>query len=318
MEENQLRHIFFPYTDDRTKEVAEKGRRFVYYTTAETAFRIIKNREIWMRNTSTMNDYLEVEHGFECLNAAYKSESGMTFRETMDSIFPGLTEEVVAKFNAWLPGIRRDTYITCVSEHLAEEDQNGRLSMWRAYGGHAGVAVVINPEVMFLQNDSVNVFASPVAYWTQAQVEDELQRVSRRIREHADEVRALDREVAAAVLFNMFRFAVLCTKHPGFSEELEWRVIASPLMNPSPLLTQSVEVIRGTPQTVQKLGLTNLPDLGVVGLELSEILDRLIIGPCEFPDVIRKALHQLLREREIAEPENLLYVSDIPLRLPNH
>lgn len=316
MDENQLRHIFFPYTDDRTREVTENGHRFVYYTTAETAFRIIKNKEIWMRNTSTMNDYLEVEHGFGCLNAAYKSDSGVNFRETFDSIFPGLTEEVVAKFNSWLPGIRRDTYISCVSEHLEEEDQNGRLSMWRAYGGNAGVAVVINPAAMFMQNDAVNVFASPVAYWTQAQVEIELQRIARRIREYADDVGALDRSVAANVLFNMFRFAVLCTKHPGFSEEREWRVIASPLMHPSPLLTQTVEIIRGTPQTVQKFGFINHPDAGITGLELPEILNRVIIGPCEFPDVIRKALHQLLLEGAIPEPERLLYTSDIPLRQP--
>lgn len=316
MEEHQLRHVFFPYADDRSTEVVAKGRRFVYYTTAETTYRIIKNKEIWMRSTRTMNDYSEVEHGFDCLNAAYKSESGMLLRKAIDSCFPGLTEEVVADFNAWLPGIRRDTYIACLSEHLEEEDHSGRLSMWRAYGGTAGVAVVINASALFMQNDGIGVFASPVAYWTQEQVETELRRIAERILANAQYVRDLGRDPTRAVVFNLFRFATLCTKHPGFSEEREWRIIASPLMHNSPLLTQAVEVVRAVPQTVQKLRFANHAEAGIVGLELSDLLNRLIIGPCEFPDVVLKALHQLLAEAALPEPEHLLYVSEIPLRLP--
>lgn len=316
MEEHQLRHVFFPYADDRSTEVVAKGRRFVYYTTAETAYRIIRSKEIWMRSTSTMNDYLEVEHGFDCLNAAYKSESGTLLREAIDSYFPGLTEEVVADFNAWLPGIRRDTYVTCLSEHLEEEDRNGRLSMWRAYGGTAGVAVVINTAALFMQNDTIGVFASPVAYWTQEQVEAELRRIADRIRVNAEYVSSLGRTTTRAVVFNMFYFAILCTKHPGFSEEREWRIIASPQMYESPLLTQAVEVVRAIPQTVQKLRFANHAEAGIVGLELADLLNRLIIGPCEFPDVVLKALRQLLAEAALPEPERLLYVSEIPLRLP--
>ena len=41
---------------------------------------------------------------------------------------------------------------------------------------------------------------------------------------------SLGRETVSASAFNMLRFAVLCTKHPGFLEEREWRIIASPRM----------------------------------------------------------------------------------------
>jgi len=314
MQDDPIRHIFFPYADDRSRAVADSHRRFVYYTTAETAFRILKNREIWMRNTATMNDYLEVEHGFECLNAAYKSESGKLFRQAVDTHYPDLTNEVVTDFNSWLPGLRGETYITCVSEHLDSEDQNGRLSMWRAYGGNAGIALVLKPAVMFLENDSLGISANPVAYFSQSDVELEFQRIAARVRENATEVLALGRERASMILLNMFRSAALCTKHPGFSEELEWRVVANPLMFRSSVLTQSVEVIHGIPQIVQKINLTNRPEDGLLGLELSEILDRVIIGPCAYSDVVRKALYQLLVACNVAEPEHRLYMSDIPLR----
>ena len=66
--------ILFPYMAQRTRDVLAAGGRFVYYTTADTASRILGNRQVWMRSTTAMNDYMEVEHGFDCLNAAYKAE----------------------------------------------------------------------------------------------------------------------------------------------------------------------------------------------------------------------------------------------------
>jgi len=100
----RIRRIFFPYMDRKTRDVMAAGGRFVYYTTADTATSILRNRQIWMRNTTTMNDYMEVEHGFECLNTAYKAEPGNIFNRALDACFPGLAEDVKNYFNAWLPG----------------------------------------------------------------------------------------------------------------------------------------------------------------------------------------------------------------------
>jgi hypothetical protein len=85
-------------------------------------------------------------------------------------------------------------------------------------------------------------------------------------------------------------------------------------MHPSRLLVPTVEVVRGTPQTVLKIDLQNHPDQGLVGLALPELLDRIIIGPCEFPEVIRKAFHHILVQAGVPEPEDKIVVSDIPLR----
>ena len=317
MEEDKLREVFFPHAAERVKDVLEKGLRFAYYTNAETAFRIIKNKEIWMRGTSTMNDYLEVEHGFECLNAAYKSEAGARLRRVIDSFHTDLSEEILEFFNGWLPDIRNLTFIVCLSEHPAEEDQTGRLSMWRAYGGKAGVAIVVNASALFLQAEGVGVFASPVAYWTQAQVEAELARIAERLGNNADGVRAIERERLRGIVFSMFRFAVLCTKHPGFAEEREWRVIASPRMYASPLLTPAVEVIGGVPQPVQKLHLADIPERNIVGLALPSLVNRLILGPCDYPLTVLQALRESLRDAGVPNPDAVIHVSDIPLRA-NH
>ncbi len=111
-----------------------------------------------------------------------------------------------------------------------------------------------------------------------------------------DYIKHLGREAVKQIVFNMFRFAVLCTKHPGFHEEREWRVVASPAMHPTNHATLGVEVIHGTPQTVLKLNLQNHKEKGLVGLAIPELLNRIIIGPCEFPQIISSAFHRLLQK----------------------
>lgn len=310
----EVDRIFFPYMEQRTREVLTAGGRFVYYTTADTAVALLKGRQVWMRSTTAMNDYMEVDHGFECLRAAYHDEPGKAFNGALDASFPGLADEVRDLFNAWLPQIRYDTYITCVSEHMPAEDQHGRLSMWRAYGGQTGVAIVFNGGVLFRATDALGAYSSPVAYRTSAEFASDFAAIADRIAAATTYIRTVDRDTVKNFAFNMLRFAVLCTKHPGFHEEREWRVVATPAMHPSQLVKAQVEVVRGIPQVVLKIDLQNHPDQGLVGLALPELLDRIIIGPCEFPLVVLRALHQLLADAGVPDAQQKVTVSDIPLR----
>jgi hypothetical protein len=87
-------------------------------------------------------------------------------------------------------------------------------------------------------------------------------------------------------------------------------------MHPAKLPVPTVEIVRGTPQKVLKIDLQNHPDQGLVGLSLPELLNSIIIGPCEFPQAILGAFRQLLVEAGVAEPDSKIVVSDIPLRQP--
>lgn len=220
--------IFSPHIEPKKREVMDAGCRFVYYTTADTAAKILKSNQIWLRNTSVMNDYSEVRYGFDCLNDAYSKEAGNKFNSALNTCFQGLADEVKCLFNKWLPIISQDTYVTCLSQHLAEEDQHGRLSMWRAYGCGTGVAIVINGSVIFSNTQSLQVFSSPVAYERPNAVADRLTKVAQNITSDVDFLRDIGRDEVTAAVFNMFLFGILCTKHPGFHEEREWRAIATP------------------------------------------------------------------------------------------
>src|ERR1700756_4074915 len=60
---------------------------------------------------------------------------------------------------------RLNTYIACVSEHLDSEDQNGRLSMWRAFGGTGTrVGIVLRFPYVSISALSLALTFNPVAY----------------------------------------------------------------------------------------------------------------------------------------------------------
>lgn len=306
--------IFYPYASEQLHAAQRVGGRFAYYTSADVAVSVLQKRQLWMRNTRLMNDFRETEHGFECLQAARSSDLGRQFDHNLDQCIPGLSSEVHRVFDAWMPAIKADTYITCLSVHPHWEDAHGRLSMWRAYGGKAGVAIVIKSQGMFDTAINSGIVVSPVAYFTAGQFLAEFESVVRNIGANAAYLRELGRAQLTWYIFSMFRAAVLCTKHPAFEEEKEWRIISSPSMYPPLLTTEDIEIVRGTPQRVLKLNLVDRQDLEIDGLDISQILDRIIIGPCEFPDITYQAFFRLLESLNVREPANKIWRSNIPLR----
>lgn len=306
----------FPYAEAAAKRVQENGGRFAYYTTADTANRVLRNRQIWMRNTRVMNDFMEVDHGLDCLKDAYASEAGTALKEVLEEHYTGITKEFEELFNAWAPGIRRGTFVTCLSEHSGAEDSLGRLSMWRAYGGSAGVALVFNGDVLLRPSDALAAYSSPVAYQDAPAVRNELAKVAAHLSKEPEVLEQLGREGAKHALFHMFRFAAVCTKHPAFKEEQEWRVVAMPALTSSPLVLAEIETIGGIPQQVLKIPLKDHPEQGLTGLEPASLIDKLLIGPCEHADVIFQAMYQAMEAAGVPDPGKRIVVTDIPLR-PN-
>ena len=74
-------------------------------------------------------------------------------------------------------------------------------------------------------------------------------------------------------------------------------------------------MIGGTPQPIYKIPLQNVPEEGLVGVEIPELLERIIIGPTEYPLAIREAFETLLADAGVDDPASLIRVSDLPLRV---
>lgn len=306
--------IFHPYAFEAYMRMLGTGTRFVHYCSAEAAFHIVTSGRMRLRNAAVMNDFSEIEHGERCLAQAWRSATGERFKRVVDQMHPGMPDELATLVDGWAPTYRSDTYITCMSEHDDSENDLGRLSMWRAYGGPVGVAVVLNPTVFLSVSDALSAFSSPVAYLSEAEFEVEFGRVVTNIEQSIDFLRPMGQKGMLNHLYHAFRLAVLCTKHPGFREEREWRIVYNPVSYPSARIEPSVELIRGMPQIVHSIPFKDYPDEGLVGAELPKLIERVIIGPTEFPSQVRQALVKLLVDAGVADAATKVVCSTIPLR----
>ena len=138
----KLYSIFMPWYVERMSKIAENNQKLVHYTSAATALSILKNKEIWMRNTRCMNDFSEVRYGLVLFTRFRKKPEEYALLKKAWGKKAGVFEKAffraIQAFDEW----SNSTYICCFSEQEAEEDQLGRLSMWRGYGTDCGVAMV--------------------------------------------------------------------------------------------------------------------------------------------------------------------------------
>lgn len=310
----RLNEIFLPHSVERTQKARNAKTRFVHYTTAENAMNIFRSKKMYMRNITCMNDYREFEHGLDLLVDFFHDPiERKNFFDAMNGVVPNLADEAIKRFDDWLPNNRFEIYVTCISEHRDDEDTFGRLSMWRAYNrpGAIGVALVINPEPLFEDSGALRTFLSPVAYLQKGEFKTQVNRVIANVKAAATFLQTLPREILVHSIASTLLFAAASLKHQGFREEWEWRVIHLPNLMPSSLLEKTREVIGGVPQTVYKIPLEKGGDLDA---SLARIVNRVIIGPSNFPYPMHVAFIEELRQLGVTHPEAMVVPSDIPLR----
>jgi hypothetical protein len=314
-EQEAFARILFPRDMRAREQLVQRNGRFVHYTSAEVAVSILQNRSVWMRNALTMNDFREVEHGLSALKGAYADEQvGGLFKTVLDSISPGLTRKLESLFDSWLPHFQQNTFLTCLSEHDGSEDALGRLSMWRAYGGQSGVALVINNPPFTAETNNLGAYGSAVAYLNPEDFRSEFHEIAKQMAANVSLLKQIPFEQLLNSLFMMLRFAVLTTKHPGFKEEREWRIIYSPTLDGARAIKHDYASIRGIPQKIYKIPLVNDPANGLVNADIANLLDRLIIGPTSQPLTLYQTFVAILSDVGVPNAAEKVFVSDIPLR----
>ncbi len=305
--------LAFPYETRRFKEVDDKGLKMAHYTTAENAALILKNETLWLRNAQFMNDFSEVAYGTECLKHALLMGSGAELEKALDGAHPGLWKSIADFINGMEHQTRTHTYLTSLSA-FDPEDFLGKLSMWRAYGGPtSGVAIVFNTEVFGEDSLKLGAYSSPVAYGNEFSMAKNIREIIAGLNANPDVIKQVPFDNAKAIMINTLQFATLSHKHPAFAEEQEWRVIHRPLTDASAFIPTSVETVRGIPQMVCKIPLRDQPGLDMPWLNLDKLINRIIIGPCVYPQQVAWAFSEILKGKGI-DPAGKIVTANIPLR----
>jgi hypothetical protein len=299
-------------------EIASSRKVLAYYTTAETAMKVLESRTIWLRNGSVVNDYSELSHGWGVVQNALTGPLGDRFRAILNSVNPTLAGCVFENHDIASRQFREDIFTASLSEQDAD-DPWGRLSMWRAYGGPvAGVALIFKSDVAKLEIPDLYLEIFPVFYGYTHNFSDEFENFLKDLEGGIDFLKSCDPVLVGQMSNFLLESWMFTIKHPGFHEEQEWRVIRRSGENQSLHVLPKTVTLGGIPQMIYELPFHNpqrhekqfnLPDL-----DLNEILECVMIGPCAYPETVKRALCEAMTSANIENPLDRIKVSNIPLR----
>jgi hypothetical protein len=232
----------------------------------------------------------------------------------LNACAPEIFGKFVQAYGQWLDA-NSDIFIGCLSEHDPNDDQ-GRLSMWRAYGSNAGgVCFVFNSTPFVSETDLLGAYSIPVSYHNDDAFKTVLDKIQADLLLIIEDLKKVDPDQIAQVLTILFVFKAIALKHPGFSEEQEWRILLLPDWKKGPAIIEEVVTVGGIPQLVYKIPLKNEPDKGLVGADIPNLISKVIIGPSDQPYVVWDAYVNLLNSLGVENAHEKVVISGIPLRL---
>jgi hypothetical protein len=315
--EEEIAETLMPFAWAQFDRVREKSIRFVHYTRAEAALDILQSNCIWMRNATCMNDYGEMKHGLKCLIQVFQTDAGASFNEALENCHSGLAAEVDAKFTAAAPSLLEHVFITSVSEHADDEEAYGRLSMWQSYGSDVGVALVFNNGPFLRESAALPIYLTPVAYINEEGLGNLIGHIAQRLREKQSLFASMPRGELADWVVRALILTVVSSKHEGFKEEKEWRVVHLPQLWPAieDRLPMEQKSLGGIPQTIFKIPFVDYEAEGFYGVTLPDLIDRIIVGPTQYPTAIRTAFIQALSAAGTKEAHERVHCSDLTLRV---
>lgn len=260
-----------------------------------------------------MNDYSEIEIGNRLLMDFYKNDTGGELREIMDEIHKGCTNTLEQYYDHQSSHLM-NTYAFCLTEHTKEEDEYGRLSMWRAYGLNNGVALVFNTSMFLEEAVNTNVMTIPMFYFDKNEFSHAISEFTRRLKDDCEILKKVPN--FDSYILDKFFMTALSLKHKGFEKECEWRVLYNKSLYGnclSEIIEENIEVINGVPRIVKKLNFSKIK-YNNRKLKINELLDRIIIGPNSNAEQLKEIFVRALKKNGVANANTKVICSEIPLR----
>lgn len=293
---------FEPLWDDLEIESSFPTQRplLAHYTSIATLEGIMKNDEIWLSNPLFMNDMEELRFGLLEAAKAFLQHRGI------ESACGGPGERYNALCDAFMQLHDKlsgddafDTYCICFCEHDREKDADGLLSMWRGYGANGSGAAIVFDTAKFDEVEASPLILDKVQYATR---EQRLRWIHDKLDLFASILKRLDVPtsmfyLSVHSLLMRFQLFALFTKHDGFREEQEWRLVYVKDRDRECKLNNMFHYhIRGDriePKLKFKIG----PIEGVTSssVRLQNIVDQIILGPSVSTPLSMAAVQRMLK-----------------------
>ena len=281
------------WSDMQPHALQAKLPLLAHYTSMRTLERIAETGEIWFSNPLFMNDVDELRYGMNLGLNAVRTHQGLREACPPDH-YNALMDAFGQLYSAFDNESAFDVYVFSCSEHDDDIGDDGLLSMWRGYGSDGnGVAIVF--DMAPFAAAAGPLLLRKVQYLSyeasQAWMEEKLQRFAQALRRL--EV-PLERMAAAAEdLFERIKLFALFTKHRGFHEEREWRLVYLREHDQDDVLAQQLNYTIGSRGIEPRLRLT-MRSLGATFPPIEQLVERVILGPVLGTPLALKSTRRML------------------------
>jgi len=276
-----------------------------------------RNNEVWLSNPLFMNDMEEVGFGINTGANLFLSspeiESACGSKQRFDTL--------KATFNYWYNEFSRnhvlETYVFCLSQHT-KEDTDGLLSMWRGYGSNGNGAAIVFDTAKFAAREESPLIIANVHYGT---TEERINWLRERIAQFAEILGKSNipddkLSIGSYYFFQRLKLFAIFTKHRGFKEENEWRVVYMRDRDKGKIFDKMFSYWVG-PRGVEpklKLKIEAIPGLPETDVNLSKIVERIILGPSLSSPLARGTIGKMLETLGQSDLKDRIIASTIPFR----
>ena len=271
-----------------------------HYTSIATLERIAQTGEIWFSNPLYMNDVDELRYGMNLGLHAVRTHAGL--REACaPAHYNALLDAFDTLYTTFDSDSAFDVYVFSCSEHDDEIGDDGLLSMWRGYGGDGnGVAIVFDMAPLLAASSPLLV--RQVQYLSyeasEAWMEEKLQQFADALQREGGPVTRM--QAAAEALFDRIKLFALFTKHRGFHEEREWRLVYLREQDREGVFTQQLHYAISSRGIEPRLRFsTDVLGGHVPAPHLEHMVRRIILGPVLATPL---ALRSVVRMLELYQP----------------
>jgi hypothetical protein len=211
-----------------------------------------------------------------------------------------------------------DTYVFCLSQQSRDE-HDGLLSMWRGYGGNgSGAALVFDTSKIEAAEDSPFVF-DKVYYGS---VDERLNCLKAKI---ADLASILANNnvpndalfMGAYSFFERIKLFALFSKHHGFKEEREWRIVYMNERDKEQRYKHMQHYAigrRGGIEPKLRFKVAPIDGLTTDDFSLTKIVSSIMLGPSASSVMAYRSIRRMLELIGKSDLKDRLYASSIPFR----
>jgi hypothetical protein len=302
--------------------VTEAHPELMHYTTAVGLRGIVENSEVWATNARFLNDSQEITHYFDVRLSELVAEvvDEMLLAESTDPAavkqiesFGGISNvraDAITKVSAVLRDrtlAYNDPFVFALSVPFDNQvRQHGLLSQWRGYGRDGGYAVVFDSKELedFLRKEE-QAFQYQHMQWgdvyyygtnRKERAQQDVEEAEQALRRGVEKLLKRDESVNHAEIYFSLTTLTCLSKHWGFAEEQEVRVVAIPQRELS--VVKNGAAVGRAPKPVEFLTRDGLlvPFLRLRGGGKKLPIKQIIVGPHKDQALRRSAAERLLSE----------------------